>query len=150
MTEQKPFPPVFATNDPSTGETVASEVNRMLSGLRTQLASPPNLALATAYINPQGFALIADEVEQAPRVRILLGAEPDEPVQRRLDSGEIASFETVAADYEMGLRRERDLVGFDAVSDAAARKFVTWLRFAEKGEPPRVEVRRFTKGFLHG
>ena len=150
MTDQKPFPPVFATNDPSTGETVASEVNRMLAGLRTQLASPPNLALATAYINPQGFALIADEVEQAPRVRILLGAEPDEPVQRRLDSGEIASFETVAADYEIGLRRERDLVGFDAVSDDAARKFVAWLRFAEMGEPPRVEVRRFTKGFLHG
>ena len=63
MTDQKPFPPVFATNNPATGETVAAEVNRMLAGLRTQLASPPNLALATAYINPQGFALIADEVE---------------------------------------------------------------------------------------
>jgi|694.fasta_scaffold65700_2 hypothetical protein len=150
MTEQKPFPPVFATNVPGTGETVASEVNRMLAGLRTQLAFPPNLALATAYINPQGFALIADEVEQAPRVRILLGAEPDEPIQRRLDSGEISSFDDVSADYEQGLRRERDLVGFDAVSDAAARKLVAWLRFAEVGEPPRVEVRRFTKGFLHG
>ena len=150
MTEIQPFPPVFATNNPGTGETVAAEVNRMLAGLRTQLASPPNLALATAYINPQGFALIADEVEQAPRVRILLGAEPDEPLQRRLDSGEIDSFEEVSADYEQGLRRERDLVGFDAVSDAAARKLVAWLRFAEVGEPPRVEVRRFTKGFLHG
>ena len=101
MTEQKPFPPVFATNVPGTGETVASEVNRMLAGLRTQLAFPPNLALATAYINPQGFALIADEVEQAPRVRILLGAEPDEPIQRRLDSGEISSFDDVSADYVM-------------------------------------------------
>jgi hypothetical protein len=150
MTSLRPFPPVFATNHPDKGETVASEVNRMLEGLRTQLASPPNLALATAYINPQGFALIADEVEQAPRVRILLGAEPDEPVQRRLETGEISSFDEVAADYVQGLRRERDLVGFDAVSDAAARKLVAWLRYAEVGEPPRVEVRRFTKGFLHG
>ena len=37
----------------------------MLEGLRTQLASPTNVDLATAYLNPQGFALIADEVEQA-------------------------------------------------------------------------------------
>lgn len=150
MTDSKPFPPVFATNNPNTGETVAAEVNRMMKGLREELALPPNLALATAYINPQGFALIADEVEQAPRVRILLGAEPDEPLQRRIDSGEDVSFEQVALDYENGLKRERDLVGFDAESDAAAKNLVKWLRFAEVGEPPRVEVRRFTKGFLHG
>jgi hypothetical protein len=150
VTEHKPFPPVFATNNPGTGETVAAEVNRMMKGLREELAQPPNLALATAYINPQGFALIANEVEQAPRVRILLGAEPDEPLQRRIDSGEDVSFEQVALDYENGLKRERDLVGFDAESDAAAKHLVKWLRFAEVGEPPRVEVRRFTKGFLHG
>lgn len=150
MTDKKPFPPVFATNDPSTGETVAAEVNRMLAGLRTQLASPPNLALATAYINPQGFALIADEVEQAPRVRILLGAEPEQPVQRRIESGEIPSFAEIANAYVDGLKRERDLIGFDAQSDATARRLVKWLRFAEQGHPPRVEVRRFTKGFLHG
>jgi hypothetical protein len=122
----------------------------MMKGLREELAVPPNLALATAYINPQGFALIADEVALAPKVRILLGAEPDEPLQRRLASGEVPSFESVAAEYELGLRRERDLVGFDVQSDAAARALVAWLRFAEAGEPPRVEVRRYTKGFLHG
>jgi superfamily II DNA or RNA helicase len=147
---KKPFPPVFATNRPASGETVADEVNRMMKGLREDLVVPPNLALATAYINPQGFALIADEVALAPKVRILLGAEPDEPLQRRIDAGEIPSFESVAAEYEQGLRRERDLVGFDVKSDAAARALVAWLRYAEVGEPPRVEVRRFTKGFLHG
>jgi len=150
MTSKKPFPPVFATNNPVTGETVASEVNRMMKGLREELAVPPNLALATAYINPQGFTLIADEVEQAPMVRILLGAEPEEPIRRRLESGEIPSFVEVAEAYEAGLKRERDLVGFDAQSDAAARRLVQWLRYAEQGHPPRVEVRRFTKGFLHG
>ena len=150
MSDKKPFPPVFATNRPASGETVADEVNRMMKGLREELAVPPNLALATAYINPQGFVLIADEVALAPRARILLGAEPDEPLQRRLASGEVPSFESVAAEYELGLRRERDLVGFDVQSDAAARALVAWLRFAEAGEPPRVEVRRFTKGFLHG
>jgi len=150
VSDGKPFPPVFATNHPGRGETVADEVNRMLRGLREDLAQPPNLALATAYINPQGFALLQAEVELAPKVRILLGAEPDEPVMTRLESGEIASFDEVAAAYERGLRHERDLVGFDRQSDAAARAMVAWLRRAEQGEPPRVEVRRFTKGFLHG
>ncbi|CAB4791395.1 MAG: helicase [Actinobacteria bacterium] len=146
----KPFPPVFATNRPSTGETVAEEVNRMLSGLRTALVSPPNLALATAYLNPQGFALIADEVEQAPHVRILLGADPEEPFRRRIERGEDVAFEEVSRAHLDGLRVERDLVGFNVESDAAARRLVAWLRSVEDETVPRVEVRRFTKGFLHG
>jgi hypothetical protein len=150
MSDAKPFPPVFATNRPGTGETVAAEVNRMLEGLRTQLASPPSIDLATAYLNPQGFALIADEVEQAPRVRILLGAEPEEPFRRRIERGETVSFEDVAATHLEGLRSERDLVGFTVQADADARRLVEWLRSNGDGTEPRVEVRRFTKGFLHG
>ena len=150
MSAPKPFPPVFATNHPGRGETVAAEVNRMLRGLRTELATPPDLALATAYLNPQGFALIADEVEQAPRVRILLGAEPEEPFRRRIESGAEVSFEEIAAAHREGLRSGRDLVGFDVQADAAARRLVAWLRSAREDASPRVEVRRYTKGFVHG
>jgi hypothetical protein len=150
VTEAQPFPPVFATNRPSTGETVADEVNRMIRGLRTELAVAPDLALATAYLNPQGFALIADEVEQAPRVRILLGAEPEDAFRRRIERGEEVSFEDVARNHLAGLRTERDLLGFDVESDLAARRLVAWLRSREGGTVPRVEVRRFTNGFLHG
>ena len=82
-TEHRPFPPVFATNHPDTGETVAHEINRLLKGLRTDFANPPQLAFATAYMNPQGFELIADEVEKAPHVRLLLGADPEEPYRSR-------------------------------------------------------------------
>lgn len=73
----RPFPPVFATNRPATegadGETVEEEINRLLRGLREQLAQPPSIAIATAYINAQGFALLADELERAPSVRLLIG-----------------------------------------------------------------------------
>lgn len=150
MSENKPFPPVFATNRPGSVDTVASEVNRMLEGLRTQLASPPDVDLATAYLNPQGFALIADEVEQAPRVRILLGAEPEEPLRRRIERGEEISFNDVARAHLDGLRSERDLAGFTVEADADARRLVEWLRSYGEGTEPRVEVRRFTRGFLHG
>ena len=64
VSDNKPFPPVFATNRPGSVDTVASEVNRMLRAFAPSWR-PPDVDLVTAYLN-QGFALIADEVEQAP------------------------------------------------------------------------------------
>jgi hypothetical protein len=150
MTDHRPFPPVFATNHPERGETVAHEINRLLRGLRDSLAAPADLAMATAYINPQGFGLIADEVEMVPRVRLLLGAEPDEPFRRRVERGEDVSFDAIAAAHHEGLQTERDLLGFTLEADAAARRLVAWLRSRENQTEARVEVRRHTKGFLHG
>jgi hypothetical protein len=142
--------PVFATNNPRTGETVADSINQMLAIQRSQLTDAPPLAIATAYLNPQGFGLIADEVEQAPYVRILLGAEPEEPFRTRIERGTLKSFDEVAAIHDSSVRRDRDLLGFDVQSDAAARRLVAWLRSVEEQTEPRVEVRRFTKGFMHG
>jgi hypothetical protein len=83
------FPPVFATNVPpepdNPGETVAEKLNLLFQTTRQQLAEPPALAIATAYLNTGGFGLIAEELEQAPRVRLLLGAEPDAGAGRRID-----------------------------------------------------------------
>lgn len=138
------FPPVFATNRPPDGETVAEAVNRLLGGSRENLASPPELALATAYLNPGGFGLIADEVEQAPRVRLLLGAEPETPPVRRV--ARPSPFE----EHLAGLVDERDLTGFTIEADRSARRLVAWLRRTTDGDDPTVEVRRLTDGFLHG
>ena len=138
------FPPVFATNRVDTGETVAAEINRMLRGLREDLASPPELAIATAYLNPAGFDLVADEIEQAPVVRLLLGAEPQAPMWRSVDEASPVDL------LDDGLRASRDLTGFTVEADRSARRLVAWLREAEATGKPRVEVRRFNKGFLHG
>ena len=143
MSDNKQFPPVFATNRPGSADTVATEVNRLLNGVRTKYAKPAELAIATAYLNPQGFNLIADEVEQAPVVRLLLGAEPDEAFVRRAASTPIDVF-------DRGLKYERDMVGFTLEADHQARRLVEWLRHAAETGTPIVEVRRFTKSFLHG
>lgn len=143
MTDNKPFPPVFATNRPEKGETVAAEVNRLLNGVRTKYANPAELAIATAYLNPQGFNLIADEVEQAPVVRLLLGAEPDASFDRRVSS-------TPNDLFTRGLQHERDMVGFTLEADTQARRLVDWLRRAAATGAPVVDVRRYTKSFLHG
>ncbi|MBA2278576.1 MAG: helicase, partial [Chloroflexia bacterium] len=138
------FPPVFATNRPPDGETVAEAVNRLLAGSRENLAHAPELALATAYMNPAGFGLIADEVERAPRVRLLLGAEPKTPPVRRI--ARPSPFE----EHVAGLVDERDLTGFNIEADRSARRLVEWLRRCADGDAPTVEVRRLTTEFLHG
>ena len=148
------FPPVFATNrdanDERAGERVADALNRLLSGMRTQLADAPDLAIATAYLNAGGFELLADELEQAPRVRLLLGAEPDtsaaRPSLREISPEQIRE---ALATHDRWLASERDLTGFTREADRAARRMVEWLR-AENEGGRRVEVRRFTDGFLHG
>ncbi len=144
MNLRQNFPPVFATNHPDRGETVAGEINRLLGGLREELKNPPDLAIATAYLNPGGFALIADEVEAAPVVRLLLGAEP----QPARSNGRSALPPVTS--IEEALKADRDRVGFTLEDDAAARRLVAWLRHAAATGEPKVDVRRFTKGFLHG
>ncbi len=138
------FPPIFATNHPGRGETVAGEINRLLSGLRMNLVEPPELAIATAYLNPGGFDLIADEVEQAKVVRLLIGADPLPP--RRSTAHEADPITSL----EEALKAERDLIGFTLEDDRAAKRLVAWLRHAAATGEPQVEVRRFAKGFLHG
>lgn len=151
MTEQLP---VFATNRNDTGETVAAEVNRLFRMLREHYATKPDGAIATAYINPGGFALLADELEQVPRVRLLLGAEPEQETLRRLSEAEEVEFEE-RLDKALGthadwLRAERDFMGFDREITASARRMVEWLQSRTADGLARVEVRRYTDGFLHG
>ena len=116
------WPVSFATNRPAEGETVADAVNLLFSKTREKLKIAPNLDLATAYLNPAGFALIADEIKQAPSVRLLLGAEPQAAFANETTN-------TLAL-IDAGLSRERDLVGFTLQADTQARDLVAWLEAA--------------------
>ncbi len=150
---ERPFPPVFATNWPARDETVAGEVNRLLRGLREELKTPPDIAIATAYLNAAGFVLLADELSEAPRVRLLLGAEPDAAVDHALVSGAAGSREGLAEaldSHERWIAAERDLMGFTQEQSQAARRLVDWLRSTDADGQHRVVVRRYTQGFLHG
>ena len=60
--------PVFATNDLETKETVAGAINKLFRLSREGAAQAPALAIATAYLNPGGFMVLADEIESAPKV----------------------------------------------------------------------------------
>ncbi len=146
------FRPTFATNRPSTGETVAQALNDLLRGMRTHLAVPPPVWIATAFFNPGGFRLLADELEKVGSVRLLLGAEPQPDDWRQVrplreGRGRQAQRQQLRRALEghtHDLQVDRDVVGFTREADADARRLVAWLH-----EHP-VEVRRFTGGFLHG
>lgn len=149
MTEQLP---VFATNRLAPPMTVREEILRLFQVNREALSVPPSAAIATAYINPAGFLLLADELEKLPRIRILLGAEPipdplipvdaNEAQQRRLGNA--------LKNHTKWLKAERDALGFEMKSTESARRLVKWLRAADELSEPVVEIRRYTGGFLHG
>lgn len=145
--------PVFATNRPRRGETVAEAVSTMLRQTREGLAEPPSVAIATAYLNAGGFSLLADELEHASRVRLLIGADPD----AALDSSIHAVTETAEPhlaesldSHTNWLAMQRNVLGFTRESSAAAKRLLEWLQSLAADDRPKVEVRRFGKGFLHG
>lgn len=147
--------PDFATNHLASEATfrVADRVNDLFRMLRENKVTPPPLAIATAYINPGGFALLADELEQAPQVRLLLGAEPEQNAVRAVSAHDSTMDSRISAAVEQHddwLARERDTMGFARQPDADARRMVEWLRGLDPEGRARVEVRRFTSGFLHG
>ena len=142
--------PMFASNRPENGETVASALNKLFGVMRGKLRETPNIAIATAFLNPAGFNLIADELEKAPRVRLLLGAEPEQEVIRAIsDSDADRNVRLVAAlkRHSDWMIAERDALGFTREASTQALRLVEWLKLIDSDAKPRVEVRRFTKGF---
>ncbi|RIA47492.1 helicase-related protein [Dichotomicrobium thermohalophilum] len=109
------------------------------------------ISIATAYFSPAGFAAIADRLEQASRVRLMIGAEapPEAVTPERLpgdpppDKFEKAQVRHGLRDLVMGLRRERDKLPFRPSTAAQLKKLSRLLRSG------RVETRRYERSFLH-
>jgi len=145
--------PRFASNRPENNETVAGAIKMLFAELRKALKNPPAIAIATAYINPGGFGLLAEELVEAPKVRLLLGAEPDPAVTRSMglnDPKRELTLQHALTTHDGWLAAERDAMGFTRDSVALAKKMVNWLRSVDEEGRPRVEVRRYSHGFLHG
>jgi len=140
--------PEFLTNDG--GQTVAAALAAHFNSLRMALSGPLELSICTAYLNPAGFSLIAEQLESFDGVRLLLGADPDvstskmrpltdtfvDPDQQRL----IRALEG----QKKTMDEDRNLLGFEYHTDETARRLVRWLRSG------KVQVRRYDEGFLHG
>ena len=121
--------PDFASNHLASeaAATVADRVNELFRLLRQNKVTPPPIAIATAYINPAGFGLLASELERAPRVRLLLGAEPDAESVRVVasqDADQDARRSSALTQHQAWLEAERDTMGFARVATFQARRMV--------------------------
>jgi phosphatidylserine/phosphatidylglycerophosphate/cardiolipin synthase-like enzyme len=144
--------------------------NTLLAALKAAIPDAPTMAapgaadaspvlteisIATAFMSPAGFGAIAERLEQAGRVRLLIGAEP-EPEALRLARGHLrkpgdppqAAFERreVAEGLkllEAGLRAERDRQPFSAEARRHLRRMAAMLRTGT------LETRRYERAFLH-
>lgn len=131
--------PSFLTNED--GTTVAEDLAKHLDWALSAFVDPIDVAIATAYFNPAGFKLLANQLEQVVAkggsVRLLLGAEAV-PAHRPPATDEIPSLIDEAA------LSSRDRLGFTAEADSNARLLNKWL------SRENVHVRRLSSEFLHG
>ncbi len=142
--------PWFSTN--RDGRSVADDLNGYLGWLHETRKEPVDLGISTAYFNPGGFGLLADRLERAGHVRLLLGADPGRGYERirRLERGgategaERGRVRHALEGHRHDLELDRDLLGFTFDADVGARRLVEWLGSES------VEVRRYERGFLHG
>ena len=66
------------------------------------------------------------------------------------DSDQDARRDAAIEHHQAWLEAERDTMGFARVPTAEAKRMVEWLRSVDPSGTAKVEVRRYTGGFLHG
>jgi hypothetical protein len=145
--------PEFITNQD--GNTLLAALKAVIPDAHIIAGScteaPTEVSIATAFISPSGFGAIAERLEQARHIRLLIGAEPEpealrtlrkpgDPPQAVFERREVTEGLRL---LEAGLRRVRDHQPFSAEARRHLRRMAEMLR-AEK-----LETRRYERGFLH-
>jgi superfamily II DNA/RNA helicase len=102
------------------------------------------ISIATGYFNLGGFAAIADTLEAAPAVRILIGAEPEIEAIPDVLEVEREDPKRAVARVEKAINDGRNDVSFDAATDQKITRLKDFLK------RPTTEVRIYRKRFLHG
>jgi len=106
------------------------------------------VAIATGYFNLGGFSVIAEALEAAPRVRILLGSEPDPPRPRRTVLPGMPptrpQLPERLRELRASLEADRDLLPFGVEAAGAVERLLNFL------DRPSTEVRLYRREFLHG
>lgn len=139
--------------DNQAGNTLAAALDEVLKA-GAEGEAPAALRIATAFFNPHGFERLSRTLQNISEVRLLLGADPAEPLtfsreerQRRPgekpDAFERRRVESGLTRIDRGLRWERDHLPFTQVNRNTLRKLVALLR------SETMQVRRYEQAFLH-
>lgn len=139
----------FITNQD--GNTLLAALEDAVGAAGDDAGAWREICIATAFMSPAGFGAVANQLERAHGIRLLIGAEPEPEsrrVSRRPGDPPQAAFERreVAEGLkllEAALRRERDRLPFTA----EARRHLH--RMADLMRGGRLETRRYERAFLH-
>lgn len=135
--------------DNQDGNTMASVLKHYLQSLREESCDPKELQIASAFFNPYGFNLIAKELENIPKIKLLLGAEPEpEAIRKQRLPGDPHNFFELQvkkniSNLDAALRINRNSLPFNIETDDAIRNLLQFL------DSDQIEVRRYTHRFLH-
>jgi hypothetical protein len=130
--------------DNRSGNTVANAISQAAA----YFSNRREIAIATGYFNVGGFSVIAEALEAAPRVRILLGSEPDPPRPRRAVLPGTPPVQPPLPErlkeLRASLEADRDLLPFGPEAVGAVQRLLSFL------DRPTTEVRLYRREFLHG
>lgn len=130
--------------------TLGSAVSGYLQSELETRKDAPTAWIASSYFKPEGFPLVADVLEQAREVRLLLGAEPEgkTPRPRKLgeawDQYQARLVNEALQALHKGLADDRNLLGFMPEVDRMLERLIAFLH------QDNVEVRLYRHKFLHG
>ncbi len=130
--------------DNRNGNTVAAA----LASAAAYYGNSREIAIASGYFDLDGFGAVAQALEAAPAVRILLGTEPEPPRPRRVALPGTPPPPKTLGDQLAALRQslaaDRDLAEFAQKTSEDIRRLLAFLG------RPTTEVRLYRRGFLHG
>ena len=132
--------------------SVAAGLHAWWGEVADSLREEPTLAVASAYFNAGGYAVLREALKRFGAVRLLLGAEPEPGAQVRTRRqlgppparAESARTRDALERHQQQIVEDRNLLPFDPDTDTLVLQLLAWL------ESGRVEVRRYESGFLHG
>jgi len=141
--------------DNANGNSLVNALNGHFAAAAEKGDLIAEFCIATAYFRPQAFDALMDSLEQLPKIRLLLGAEPlpggddDMKLGEAEDPEEFAARKAEKAAQALleRLKRGRDKLPFTKADRQKIERFVAFLKKGK--ETGQIECRQVTKSFMH-
>ena len=147
MSKKNINPPSIIDNQDE--NTLANVLVDILKNARKNNNDAIDLKIASAFFNPQGLRLIANEIEHLNNIKLLLGTEPQSELLRTEKlPGDPFNFlemqlENNVDKLKLAIENKRNNLPFNSDTDQSIKKLLKLLN------SNKIEARLYSKRFLH-